>query len=538
MIGGMRRIIVLIVCIAGYAHADRMLPDELRPPTPELVRAASPVALPRPPVFELAPLHAGYHTPLELRRRGDELLGHELVVRGFVTGIYDCIADLSARFPGASRDALLERIDRDLSICQRPKFYLGQSETMPLSLSITVVDVPRPPTRREAKDMTEADYLRWPKVPKLGLHDYLGVTGRWAVVSPHGERDAHGLLVYRSLVHEAITAEARAANTPLAAAEPEIAVDTRVPLRRVIGNEHWNASIDHLNACTHAVSAQRFTAAIPECEAATAAWPDNHLAWYGIASAQLARGAWSDAIAPARRAVELRPDVAMYQMYYGIALYQAGHADPEHHALPAWLHLPSFEADRLDLARDALRRAVKLMPGLWRARYYLARAELEHGEAAMAADQLQHSITLNPDHAPSYLALADLYLRWGYRAQARAVAQAGVHRVRDAQLWYELATIDEADRALPAAIDDYTQVLASEPGNLKARFARGRLRFDLGQRDAARGDLERVAATTEPALALERQLANQLLWAIREPGARPEASQVRSSSRPGVEQYR
>lgn len=521
----MRTTLIMVLLVGlwrtGRAEAQgRLYPDELKGPIPEIVTPLPRVALPPLPSFEVAPDHAGYHTPSELRQRGKRWLGHELLVKGFVTGIYDCVADLSAKKPGTSRGVLVEMIENDPTVCQLPRFYLGQAPSIPRSLSISVVEVPRPPRRIEKKNMTLADEMRWPEVPKLAEHDYLGVTGLWALESPHGERDSNGLLIYRHVQPEVASADVLTEGTKMTSIEPAVAVMTRVPLRRLIGNEQWNASVERLNTCTHELAEQRFDAAVVGCSRAIQIWGDNHLAWYGLAAAHLAKREWDQAVYPARQAMALRPDVAMYQLYYGIALYQslrdrAEKAAAAEHGFHVRLIDPTtFQRDS---ARDAFRRAVTLMPGLWRAHYYLATMELEDGEAALAARQLDQAIVTNPSYEQSYLALAELYLRWGYRDEALAVAKAGTQRIapHDAvALWYELGTIYEAEHALPEAVEAFTRVIEVSYNHVLARFHRGRIYADIGKRLEARDDLMIAAGARDPEFAVEQQLAGQLLWSL------------------------
>jgi tetratricopeptide (TPR) repeat protein len=348
------------------------------------------------------------------------------------------------------------------------------------------------------------------------MADYLAVTGLWALASPHGERDANGLLVYHRLQPDTPSDDVLAeANTKLTSIEPAIAVMTQVPMRQLIGNERWNASVARLNTCTRTLATQRFEAAVIECTRAIQIWGDNHLAWYGLAAAHLAKGEWDQAVYPARQAIALRPDVAMYQLYYGIAVYRmlreraAARPDPFHVRL---IDPATFQRDS---ARDAFRRAVKLMPGLWRAHYYLASMELEDGDAALAARQLDQAIVTNPDYAQSYLALVELYLRWGYRDEARAVAVAGTQRMapHDAfALWYELGTIYQADGALPEAVEAFTRVIEVEPNHVLARFHRGEIYVEIGKHMEARDDLGIAAGARDPAFEVEKKLAGQLLW--------------------------
>src|SRR6185369_9186576 len=99
---------------------------------------------------------------------------------------------------------------------------------------------------------------------------------------------------------------------------------------------------------------------------------------------------WRDARTAIARAVALRPDQAMYQLYDGMARYEVevqardaqtrkANKRPEEVAV-----VPP--AGTLDDARDALVRAAKLAPALWRAHYYLGRIYRELDDARRAAE--------------------------------------------------------------------------------------------------------------------------------------------------------
>lgn len=203
--------------------------------------------------------------------------------------------------------------------------------------------------------------------------------------------------------------------------EIDLDVDARPAVRRFVDDTTLDASVAHLNACIRANAARQHEAAIPSCRAATEVWPDNHLAWYAWASAHLARQEWSEAKTAVERAVALRPDRAMYQLYHGIALYEV--ARRRVRDLPL----------QLDAARDALATAIKLEPALWRAHYYLGRIHRDLGDARRAAQQFSETIRLHPGYRFAYIALTELYRAHGHIDQARAVAILGATHVAAAE---------------------------------------------------------------------------------------------------------
>jgi tetratricopeptide (TPR) repeat protein len=293
--------------------------------------------------------------------------------------------------------------------------------------------------------------------------------------------------------------DARAANAP-SQLEIDLDVPARPPLRRYVDDRTLDASIGHLNACNKAIAARQYEIAIAECRAATEVWPDNHLAWYARASAHLARREWSEANSAAEHAVTLRPDRAMYQLYHGIALYEAEH--------------------RLGAARDALATAVRLEPALWRAHYYLGRIYRDLGDARRAAEQFSATIRTHPGYRFSYIALCELYRGRDHVEQALAVALLGAAHVPAAEaadLWLEVGMAHEArggDGALDRAIDAYGRALAIKPGDALAKLQRGQLYLRRGDLANAERDLEDALRSADPHVASAKPLVTELLAQI------------------------
>lgn len=479
---------------AGADAVPTTEPDDLPAPRPETVSAPAKVDLPAVPQFEIASATRGRHGPSELKVRGWSLLGHDVQVAGFITGIYDCAAALSAKRPGTPRAALLDLIERDPTLCESPKFYLGDAPNTPREQSLWVVDVPRP-ARQAERHALRQDQLKgwWPEIPNLSVGDFVVVTGAWSQYSARGEHDAIGVLRYREIAPAVPSASPAA--TAAAAAEPEIALPPPPALRKLVGREVRNASVDHLNACTREIAAQRYGAGIAECRTAVELWDGNHLAWYAWGSAHIARGEWHEAIGRIERAIALRPDYGMYHLYDGIARYEA-------------------ERGRLDAARDALRRAIRLDPRLWRAHYYLGRVYRDRGDDRRAAEQFSAAIQSNPADHQAYVALAEVYHRWSYMDQMRAVAEVGTRNAAhadSAEIWFALGVALDAERQDDRALAALTQAILLDPRNLAARYQRGQIYVRRGERSSARLDLEPVADSTDPSIANLKQMASMLL---------------------------
>ena len=496
---------IAVLAISTTALAGGKLePDDLPGPQAEVTTSTAKVSVPPVPAFELPAAEPGFHGPRELRVRGKALLGTEIKVKGYVTWTYNCAAALAASNPKVPPAQILASIDNDPSLCERPKFYLGDSKTTPAEASIWVVDVPRLPSKREPPPKPGA-----PAVPKVAVGDFVVVSGTWATESPHAEHNTGGLLIYRGLERATAAPGPIAAPAPVAP-EPELAIVTKPPLRAHDSNEARDASVGHLNSCIKSINTRKLDSAIVACEESVKAWDGNHLAWYTLASAHMAKSEWPEAQAAVEHAVAQRPDLGMYQLYYGISLYEALHANKA--AKPA--ADTATAPPTLDQARDALRRATRLAPELWRAHYYLGRAYRDVDDARHAAEQFAQTIATHPVYAPGYIALTELYLRWGYLDEALAIATIGTANVPAADaadVWFELGMAQDAKHADAQAIEAFSKAIAGKPDDPTAKFQRGQLYYKTGDFASARRDLDDVAKSTDPRSATMKPIATQLL---------------------------
>jgi predicted Zn-dependent protease len=277
-----------------------------------------------------------------------------------------------------------------------------------------------------------------------------------------------------------------------------------------------------LNACNKAFAARQYDTAVTECRAATQIWPGNHLAWYVGGSAHMAKNEWNEARADTEAAVTKRPDQAMYQLYYGIALYEAERARVRDD-LAAREHKKPDEVElnpallKLDAARDALLRAVKLGPALWRAHFYLGRVFRDLDDARHAAEQLAFTIATHPAYRFGYLALGELERQWGYNDDAIAIALLGTKNVpadEAGELWFDAGMAYDANRADDPAIDAFGKAIAAKPDDASAKLARGQIYFRKGDYANAKRDLDEVMASGDAKIAAMRPLAAQMLAQI------------------------
>jgi tetratricopeptide (TPR) repeat protein len=472
--------------------------DDLPGPQLEVVQHPPQIGTPTIPPFKLPATEPGFRSPLELHVRGRPLLGTEVKVRGFVTWAYNCTEALAIANPRASRAQIETAIHNDPALCERPTFSLGDTPDTSRDASITVVSSD-PPARG---------------LPAFAAGDYVVVTGRWSIPAAPSGASSGGVLVWSTVE--------RAGPNPVTVAEPaaelqEMEMDLDgppvLPVRKAVDDQTINASIERMNACNQSIVARRYDTAVSECQAATDIWDGNHLAWYARAGAHLARREWRQAKAAAERAVTLRPDQAMYQLYYGIALYEAAHEVPR--GAPA--HTASSPAPRLEAARTALIAADKRAPELWRAHFYLGRVYREIDDPRRAAVQFSATIRTNPGYLPAYIALIEIYRRWDYIDQALAVAMLGAASVpaaETADVWFEVGIIHDARHADDLAIEAFSKAIAASPNDAGARFERAQLYLRKGDLPSARRDLEEVARSKDPRAGVTKPLAAQLLAAL------------------------
>jgi len=531
---------VNVVTVRPVTPANAQLePDDLPPPQLEVVSRTSVIDMPAIPDFRLAAAEPGFHTPRELQVRGAPLLGTEIKVKGYVTWIYSCRAALTAANPRLAPSAILRAIEEDPALCEQPKIYLGDTRDTPRSASLWVVDMPRSPNQLERKMLSKDELKAWPEPPRVAVGDYVVVTGTWALQSPHAEHRSDGLLVYRAIAPATPAAAAGAAPVASTATEPASDAVPTPPLRGIVDPSVRELSIHHLNECNKAIAAKRYDAAIAACQEATRTWQGNHLAWYARAGAHMAKREWREAQVAVEHAVAQRPGLAMYQLYHGMALYEVAqlqvraelarkqHRRPDEVVIgPSALH-----AGQLDAARDALLRAVRLAPELWRAHYYLGRIHRDLDEPRLAAEQLTQTVKTHPGYRFGYIALVELYRRWGYVDQSLVVATLGTLRVAAAEaadLWLQVAMAYDAKAADDKAIAAIDKVLAARPDDIYAKFQRGRIYFRKGEIASARRDLEDVARAADPKMAAARQLAAQMLLLLT--SDRPAHSAMNKSS--------
>src|SRR5262249_31313772 len=140
---------------------------------------------------------------------------------------------------------------------------------------------------------------------------------------------------------------------------------------------------------------------------------------------------WKDAVDAAQNAVQLAPGQAMYQMFYGLALYerarqQATEQQAQRDNKKPEEITPDMSAVSFEKPLQHLQEAVKLNNELWRAHYYLGRIYRDSGKVKEAAEEFTKALQSVPSQSAPWVALAELYRSWDYTDQALAVATQAV----------------------------------------------------------------------------------------------------------------
>jgi len=184
--------------------------DQIQGPAAEVKKTDVKLDLPAVPAFDLPPAPAdGGHSVKELRVKGKKLFDTDITVHGFITWAYDCAT--AVRKPDETDKDLKKRLDDDPTLCERPKFYIGDGKDTPAEKSLWIVDVPRPYNKLEEERMKKPERNlpdrcepneKDPKkniCPPYAVGDEVSITGTFKMSSPHSERNSDGLLVYKKM---------------------------------------------------------------------------------------------------------------------------------------------------------------------------------------------------------------------------------------------------------------------------------------------------------------------------------------------------
>jgi hypothetical protein len=192
------RLLSGVLALAAASFLAACEKDQLKGPQAEVKPHNEKLDMPSVPSFDLPAAAAdGTHSVKELRVKGKKFLDQEVTIKGYVTWAYDC--PTAIRTEGMTDADVMKKIEDDPQVCERAKFYIGDAPDTPPDRSLWVVDVPRPPNKKEIKNLPKEDIQNWPAVPPYKVGDEMIVTGDFRLSSPHSERNSEGLIVYKKL---------------------------------------------------------------------------------------------------------------------------------------------------------------------------------------------------------------------------------------------------------------------------------------------------------------------------------------------------
>jgi tetratricopeptide (TPR) repeat protein len=154
---------------------------------------------------------------------------------------------------------------------------------------------------------------------------------------------------------------------------------------------------------------------------------------------------------------------------------------------------------RTDRTADAIRELKAILaldPGSAEGHLLLGIAYRSQGSAELmgeAVSELRQALALNPDFVPARYYLAHIYLDLGRAQRAREELEAALVKVPGNPQF--LALLGEAERQLKnprRAVELTREALKADESFAQARYYLGLALFDLGQRDEAVKELERV----------------------------------------------
>jgi tetratricopeptide (TPR) repeat protein len=288
-------------------------------------------------------------------------------------------------------------------------------------------------------------------------------------------------------------------------------------------NQAKNDSTNALNAGNKALGQKQVETALSEYQKAVDRYRDNHLAWYGMGLAYIEKKDFDKAADSLQHCVELAPEQTMYQMWYGIALYekavdnarqdQAKKQNKKPEEIDPDLAGVSFEK-----SSQALQESLKLNSNLWRAHYYLGKIYRATDKPKEAAEEFSAAIKANPREWGPYVALGELYRKWDYTDQAIQVASQGTANVvgttEQSDIWFVLGMGYEDKANEDKAIEAFTKAIESKKDNHKAKFQRGQAYFRKGDMTNAKRDLEEFSKSGGASLEFAKQQASKMLMDI------------------------
>jgi tetratricopeptide (TPR) repeat protein len=222
----------------------------------------------------------------------------------------------------------------------------------------------------------------------------------------------------------------------------------------------------------------------------------------------------------------------MYQMFYGLALYEKSRQTAAERQATAQNKkpeeiTPDMSGVSFEKPLQHLQEAVKLNNDLWRAHYYLGRIYRDGGKVKEAAEEFTKALQAVPQQAAPWVALAELYRAWDYTDQALAVATAGVgpsilpDSNESGDLWYVLGMAYDDKSLYEKSVEAYTKALEQRRDLHVAKFQRGQAYYKLGKLPDAKRDLEEFSKTGGASVSFSKAQAAKMLMDIAAKTATP-----------------
>jgi tetratricopeptide (TPR) repeat protein len=288
-------------------------------------------------------------------------------------------------------------------------------------------------------------------------------------------------------------------------------------------NSAVNDSKQALNAGNKANGAKQFETAIAEYQKAVDRYHDNHLAWYGMGAAEAGKGDWSKAADAFSTAVQLNDKEPMYQMWYGISLYEkavqtAREDQAKKEGKKPEEIKPDLSAVNFEKSEQHLQEAIKLNADMWRAHFYLGRIYRGQDKPKDAANEFTAAIKANPRESGPYIALGELYRKWDYTDEAIKIAMQGTTNVPGSNevsdIWFVLGMGYDDKKDEDKAIEAFDKAIETKKDNHAAKFQRGQAYFRKGDFVHAKRDLEEFSKSGGASLEFAKQQASKMLMDI------------------------
>ena len=267
-------------------------------------------------------------------------------------------------------------------------------------------------------------------------------------------------------------------------------------------SQEQKKSINKTNEGVKALRAKQYDEAISKLEEATKAYRDNHTAWYNLGLAYDGKKKYDDAAKAYENAVRLSSKDAMYHMQHGIALYKTVIEDAKKRQASAEGKDPAeIDVNNLDLkganfdpAMTELKAATDLNKDLYRAYYYMGRIYRHNDQAAEAAQAFTDAIKANPRYGEPYVALGELYRKWGYVDEAiKVLTQAKANLPGDPERAHALFALGMAyylKKDYTHAVEEFSGALQEDKNLHLALYQRGMAEVRMEDWAAAKKDLE------------------------------------------------